>query len=52
MEIFIVGLVLAVACGFFAKEVTKGDETLAFMLGLLLGPIGVLISVFLGRGEK
>lgn len=47
MEVVFAIVIFAVICGFLARAVTKGDKGLAFILGLLLGPIGILIAVFI-----
>ena len=50
MEFIVVALIVGLVCGLisvsFAKE---SDQTLAFFLGLLLGPFGVLIAAILRR---
>lgn len=43
-----------VGCGLIASAVAgarRGNQTAGFVLGLLLGPIGIAITFLLGRDE-
>ena len=52
MEILVLVVIGACICGFLGRAVTAGDKGTAFMVGLLLGPLGVLIAALLKPSTK
>lgn len=48
MEVFILALFVGAICGAIASAIVKEEKRpMAFILGLLLGPFGILIAVLM-----